>query len=145
MAVFTDRCTSTKYCTHINHGTFSNHSTDIDDGSHHDDGIGSDFYLFTNDGTRFNTRWNFEKIQHWNGAVAAVIFNHNIFNAVFIFFQDVRKLLPVTKYNLITTAEYFCIPIVYRLLFLYVQFDRCFLFSCFNIVDDFLCVHFSSS
>ena len=145
MAVLTDRCTSTKYCTHIDHCSFSNHSTDIDDGSHHDYRIGTDFHLFTNDGTRFNTRWNIEKIQHWNGAVAAVIFNDNIFDLIFVFFQDGRQFFPVTENDFICAAKHLRISIIHRLLFLDVQSDRCFLFSCFNIVDDFLCVHASSS
>ena len=145
MAVFPDRSSSAKNGTHIDHGAFSDHRTDVDDSAHHNDGSVSDRNLLTNNGTRFDPGIDLFQIQHGDCAVAAIVLYDQIIDLFFIFFQDRRKILPVSEYDLVSNAKYFgYVTKIDRFFFFQVQFHRRFFLRFGDITDNFLCIHHGS-
>ena len=142
MAVFAHRGPAPQHSAHVDHGARADHGPDVDDGPHHDDGALPDLHLLSDDGSRLNAGIYALEIQQGDGAVAAVVFNHQILDFSGVFRQNRPQLTPVAEYDLAAAASKdLGGAVVDGLQLVDIGLDRGFLLRAADIGDDLLSVH----
>ena len=145
MAVSAYRCAAAEDRAHVDHAALADDGSNIDDRAHHDDGALADRDLLADDGARLDAGGDVLEVEHGDGAVAAVVFNHDVGDLLTVGRKDRAKLAPVAEDDLVARAEDLRGAVIDRRVFFDIEFHRRLFFGLRDILDDLLCVHCASS